>query len=353
MKNWNLLNRIDQYLLKNHPVIWRTRIHYIVIFSTLIGNIFAFVAPYLYPLTIGQLPTSNSLDGVQFISLLLAGFAVLFWGYKLSQYKLQSTSFKASMHTVLLYWLGCLSIALNLWVFNKTVEYKVGALIEYEQLVNDEQLLSDYSLGKAELEKSQIYELLDQYGISLESLSVKYPSTLTKDDRFSVISERIYFLKKRQKNNQGFLLKDDFQPLFFFTIVGLLALPMTGILFSLSSFLPVLVFLFVHFLFMVSIFNLWVFDNQFEEAYLVLGVATLLGAFMAFRRITITKYLKLFLMTVLPPMTFFYIVNNVGSFRLQYDVFPLLGLLGYSLLVTIGIGILTYWYQQSSLKPNP
>jgi len=37
----NFFKKIDHYLLINHPVLWRTKVHYFVLFSLILGNIVA------------------------------------------------------------------------------------------------------------------------------------------------------------------------------------------------------------------------------------------------------------------------------------------------------------------------
>ncbi len=43
----NLLKKIDHYLLTNHPILWRTKVHYFVLFSLILGNIAAMFASKL------------------------------------------------------------------------------------------------------------------------------------------------------------------------------------------------------------------------------------------------------------------------------------------------------------------
>lgn len=355
-----VLNRIDQYLLKNHPVIWRTRIHYIAIFSTLIGNILAFTIPYLYPLTTSQLPVFNDLGFIQLTTALFMGFGVLYWGYKLSWHPFQLTSLKASMLTMSLYWLGCLSIVCNLWVFNKTVEYKIGTLIEKEQLHYDCIKIDGHLNGAIVLERSDIYFLSEKYGIDPSNMpeTGTYHSTKSKIPDIPYYREankvrsRIYFITNCEAYSDELRTRNGFKALFFLTFIGLLALPMTAMLVSLSSFIPIIGFLFIHFLYMVIVFNIGFYDSHLEEAYSVLFGIGLLGVFLAFRRISIKKILQLFLMTILPPLTFFYLANNVDEFRSYSDIVPIFSLIVISLIVALITSILTYWHQQNSLKPH-
>lgn len=353
----NILQKLNQYLLKNHPVIWRTKIHYIAVFSALIGNILAFALPYLYPLTVNQLPTSNSLDFLVVITVLFAGFFVLFWGYKLSRFPLKATSLKATLFTVFLYWLGCLSILINLWVFNKSVGYKVGNLVEMEEMVADMGVFDLYkNTDLLFIKDEEVEKLGKKYGV--EDLKYTYYDGIhdrppRKRANWEDIENRIFFIQNCSRNYNKLTSHNGLRVLFSLSTIGIFALPMLGILLSLSSFLPIIGFIFCHFLYMVVLFNLGYHDTDLEEAYLILFLGVLFGIFLAFRRITLKKILQLFLMTIIPATTFFFLINNLDVFDYFARYVPLVELISFSLLVALIVGLITHWYQQNNLKPVP
>ncbi len=66
----NLLKKIDHYLLTNHPILWRTKVHYFVLFSLVLGNMAAAFTGMLL---------EDSKDVVFFFGAIFLGFSTLFW----------------------------------------------------------------------------------------------------------------------------------------------------------------------------------------------------------------------------------------------------------------------------------
>lgn len=80
------LRRLDRYLLINHPLLWRTKVHYFAWFSLLIGNGALFVLGKLVPLESANVPTAEQIDTAVATLRILSGMVLLYWCYV--QYRL-------------------------------------------------------------------------------------------------------------------------------------------------------------------------------------------------------------------------------------------------------------------------
>jgi len=116
----NLLKKIDHYLLTNHPVLWRTKVHYFVIFSLILGNVAA--------VFIGKLLQDYHTNTAFIFGLLFLGFSTLFWLISQARNKIKHYRFWDEVVTFSVYMLCAVSLFVNFIVFTQIpiVEYGFG-----------------------------------------------------------------------------------------------------------------------------------------------------------------------------------------------------------------------------------
>ncbi len=174
------LRNFDEYLLRNYPVVWRTKAIF-VLFYGLIGAVVLFTAGFFYPVDAQHLtvePTNPIEIGYDSYNLRCAGLVsigILYWAYRLYQLGFPFTKASDTLLTLFLY---CCSFYV-LFSFT-TPAYRLGTIIRTGYFWMDDNDLQY-------LDKSGIYP----YGFLL----------LKEDSIFSNIAIDTFFKKREELLN--------------------------------------------------------------------------------------------------------------------------------------------------------
>jgi len=125
----NFLKKIDHYLLTNHPVLWRTKVHYFVLFSLILGNIAA--------MFIGELLDDDKGTTIVFGIIFLI-FSMLFWMISQARNKIKHYRFWDEVLTFGVYMLCALMLYINFIVLIKitiTAHVDFRHLFEYSSIL--------------------------------------------------------------------------------------------------------------------------------------------------------------------------------------------------------------------------
>lgn len=135
------LQRIDQYLLVNYPMIWRTKVHYITFYSFILGNILLFglakLAVYSGPLN------RYFVEHFQFGFFILLGFVLLFWAYTQYKFLIKNRQIKHIAASLLVYVFALTSFFTNHTLFIHTLASTTASLYEVNQFNEDSSFFED------------------------------------------------------------------------------------------------------------------------------------------------------------------------------------------------------------------
>ena len=71
------LKKIDHYLLLRYPVLWETRVHFVVFYSLILGNVLALGLGMIYPVSKANIP-----DFEQVLkAIFFMGISCHFWSW--------------------------------------------------------------------------------------------------------------------------------------------------------------------------------------------------------------------------------------------------------------------------------
>ncbi|MEM7104469.1 MAG: hypothetical protein AAF502_15135 [Bacteroidota bacterium] len=226
------LKKIDHYLLINNPVIWRTRVHYFLFYSLVVGNFIAFTAAVATPVKLDNVMRISNFDMTYVISMILMGFVAIFWTYSQVRYPLRSTRMIDIFKTLLLYAFSLVCLSTNVWTFQHVLIYKTANVVSNTEFQKDWQtiransVLQSYQHQILHDHVDEIYDVaqLDQeiiapYMAVAEKYGVEkydiYPSTLSElgeirlhsyelNSIFISIESAKNYLGKRALNNKAF-----------------------------------------------------------------------------------------------------------------------------------------------------
>ncbi len=123
-------------MLTHYPVLWRTKVHYFVIFSLLLGNVLAFVVGCL-AITSKNTISADEMQVLHYIAQVFIFFLCLFWLFSQFRLKLNHPNFKDLLTTFFAYGLCMAAVFSNVYVFSKTVVHQTARLVSVEQLEID------------------------------------------------------------------------------------------------------------------------------------------------------------------------------------------------------------------------
>ncbi len=136
----SFLKKIDHYLLTNHPILWRTKVHYFVLFSLILGNLVAFGLGYFLVEKYGAIRT----EFLSLFILLVIGFLGLIWFISQVRTKIKMYNFwdEVLLFFLYIFCVGCLLS--NSLIFEITTTYKTARLVSVEQIDRDYEILKRY-----------------------------------------------------------------------------------------------------------------------------------------------------------------------------------------------------------------
>ncbi len=235
------LKRADQFLLKNHPVIWRTKIHFVAFYSLIVGNVVAVGLGLLYPVSMEEIPSNDTLEMLFFLSTIIAAFGLIWWSYSTYKVKLRASSFAAYLLTGFLYFAGTISIWFNVLNFNTAVQYQIA------NLVNDVQFKKDIGYVDSKENQEILFrgvEVLFQEEHMFERYQVKKPKNIPIS--FSALNAKLWKIYKAKGQLESYpnnalenhynefvnYYNSTYHLFYIFSLIGFLAIPFCLLLIS-------------------------------------------------------------------------------------------------------------------------
>lgn len=107
----NFFKKIDHYLLTNHPILWRTKVHYFLLFSLVLGNVVA--------LFLGELLESYHTNTAFIFGVIFLGFTTLFWLISQARNRIKDYRFWDEVLIFGIYMLCALTLCINFIVLTQ------------------------------------------------------------------------------------------------------------------------------------------------------------------------------------------------------------------------------------------
>ena len=106
------LKKMDAFLIRNYPLVWRTQIHF-VLFYGLIISFLLFSFGFLFPVSLHDNLSVHPISPIvihrEAIHFMFLGFSILgflYWGFTQYQLKKEQSSFRGVFWHLLLYAIG-------------------------------------------------------------------------------------------------------------------------------------------------------------------------------------------------------------------------------------------------------
>jgi hypothetical protein len=134
----NFLQRFDRYLLKQYPIIWETKLHYVLFYSSIVANGLLCVIGFLIPVSKKNFP-----DYADFMfptvgwGLVLAFLALAYYTYQQSFVRIRVYVMRENILRYGLYIIAVTSILANVLTLPHTVRYRVVGLFDKEEFKKD------------------------------------------------------------------------------------------------------------------------------------------------------------------------------------------------------------------------
>jgi hypothetical protein len=189
------LRKIDHYLLQRYPVLWETKIAYVLFYSVVVANLALLGVGFFVPVSQSYVPdyetfTSNVLVWTGILVFLALGY----YTYLQSFIRIRVYTLRENLLRVGLYAVAVLSILSNMLVLPNTVAYRVRSLYSAEQLKKDREEILKASLIK-EFVRASFYKKV-QY-------SDEQRTDAEREARSARKAEVLAYLKKSPLNRQG------------------------------------------------------------------------------------------------------------------------------------------------------
>ncbi|MEO1437662.1 MAG: hypothetical protein AAFV80_19140, partial [Bacteroidota bacterium] len=169
------LKKLDHWLLVNHPVIWRTRIHFVGFWSFVVTNLLIWATTTMVPVSPKYFASHDTIAIANLVSWVLIFFAAIYWGVISAKFQFKSTKLKHIFSTVMLVFLGFTSFFSNQLLLShqlKLTGYRAIGLnellsdqAEYYRLTRISRLGTIEHLPDLSEEKAAMAAVIDKYGI--------------------------------------------------------------------------------------------------------------------------------------------------------------------------------------------
>lgn len=164
--------KLDRYLCANHPVIWRTQIHWVLLISLILVLLsYGLSSSNLLRIEMGHIPSHNNLR--QLVNWLQVGvsLSLVYWLYTQYRIKLMEASWRSFGLTLVLsaavFGLVQLPpIALQLPIYQKLAESRPDALFEQDWALVESTGFLDYVESETNPDKDALIGPLEQLAMS-------------------------------------------------------------------------------------------------------------------------------------------------------------------------------------------
>ena len=126
------LARLDEWLRIHYPIIWRTRIHYFLLFSLVLTNLSLLSFAYFYPLTLESFLFTDQLANLVVLVRLIGLLFLLYWVYKQIRTPVGEQSVAFYWKTWFFYSLCLFMVFINSIVFLAPIGWRTAGLLEDE-----------------------------------------------------------------------------------------------------------------------------------------------------------------------------------------------------------------------------
>lgn len=349
------LKRIDHHLLTNHPLVWRTRVHYFLFYGLLVGNLLAYLLPLSGIGVLGIIPTENEIFGGLIAGLVFCGFLALFWGFDQQRFPIQPQTLKGYLKTMVLYTLCVFAVGSVFFTGTYTSiaqlakKGKKGTAIEYGNHLSIQGLLNKYptkshgGMRKDDFKKSK--EILSffnsSYTIKINQFVINDPSLLEKKVNCFKEAQKFYYKKGKKKIS----IYDDFHMLFIVllvcALVALFFIPVLLTIWSNLGFLSTLLIAGLQFMFALVVFS---FCKSFDSNPDNVSIVYLSAIFISFVCISMiskpNKISRFFAWSTIPFSAIF-LIFLVAIIVIESDLKSFFGMLSIGLLLAIASILMT------------
>lgn len=134
----NFLRKIDAYLLQRYPIIWETKIVFVLFYSLIVANALLWSLGMVVPISRQYVPQYDSFRINTLIwSSILAVLAIGYYAYQQSFIRIKVYTVRENVLRYGIYVVAVSSILSNILVFPNTVISRVRALYTAEEVKND------------------------------------------------------------------------------------------------------------------------------------------------------------------------------------------------------------------------
>ncbi len=351
------IKRLDQKLLTKYPNVWRTKLHYILFFSLIVGNLVAYGLASIYPVAIDQIPSSGNFMALYFISCVFGGFILLYWGFTQFKFKLKDHRFGVQLMTFAIYSLGILSFSINIFVFQYRLTERVANVEETQTFMEDRSFVEklDYFRYYAGNEmafldqsrKLQIAQIVGKYGFSLDDILREYDEAYYAyyegelyQSFESVFSAKCMFNQLHHQINCYGFTSDIWKTHWGLTLIAMLLLPAMFFMLSYTSFAVISGVSFIHVVVLMAATMLFSMKIvSIENFYFALSVFVF-AVVLFFRKNESGLNLLSFFFLLLAPGTLLIYIMNTHAIEMSITDFGTYVGLGF-VLTTIAIKLLT------------
>jgi hypothetical protein len=132
------LRKLDTHLLQHYPIIWETKIHYVLFFSALVANVVLSALAFVYPAKIlTYIPYETMVAQAWGWSTLAAMLAVLYYAYQQSFVRVQTYTWRQNLLRYSLYAVGVSSILFNTLTLPNLLIYRVNQVYSQAEIARD------------------------------------------------------------------------------------------------------------------------------------------------------------------------------------------------------------------------
>jgi hypothetical protein len=142
------LKKLDRYLLTRYPIIWETKIHFVLFYSTFLGNLLlaSFVSFYSAE-NLSLIPYKDLSNYTWTWGTLVGALILLYYAYQQSFVRIPAYTIRQNILRFGLYSLAVVSIISNVLMVPNTIAFRVRQLYDYQSVVNDYQYMQKAVLG--------------------------------------------------------------------------------------------------------------------------------------------------------------------------------------------------------------
>ncbi|MEM1215586.1 MAG: hypothetical protein AAGJ82_07875, partial [Bacteroidota bacterium] len=169
-----LFKRLDHWLRVNHPLVWRSRVHYFLVFSLVLGTPFFYFLGSLLPVNLADVMPVASVFGIVYLFLALIIGVFGLWVYWQLRVPINEQSFKSNFVLWGLGAIGMLCLYVNAASFFQPLLKNTATVIANDALAADMALGQQYNFwhcdpsltdNRLEREKPMLIPLLEKYGL--------------------------------------------------------------------------------------------------------------------------------------------------------------------------------------------